>query len=573
MPAKNTYILGLNFAYHELSACLIKEGQLIAAVEEERFSRIKHGKEAKVDNPNTMPTKAINYCLEMGGINLSDVDYFALGFNPDGRLKNIGVDEHYEQGNWGSEDGEELFHSKLLEVPRLLSEMVGADISSKVRWVPHHVSHAASAFFVSPFKQAAILSVDGIGEFSSTWFGVGKGHTIENIKEINYPHSLGFVWEKLSKFLGFSEYDAGKVMGLSAYGDSQIFYPKFRELITIKPDGEFEVDNSIFQFRLNDFTALEQHLGVNKIDIPAARTKEHENIAATLQKITDELIIHFAKFLSEITSQKNLCLAGGVALNSVANQKIMQSKLFESIYIQPAAHDAGTALGAAFYVWNHLLSNERSFVMEHVYWGPEYTNQEIETALQEAGAKFERLGNIAEATAKLLADGNIVGWFQGRMEWGPRALGNRTLLADPRNAVIKTILNERIKKREPFRPFAPSVIKEEAYKWFSISTSCQSISTEFMEINFDVLPDKKKLIPAVTHIDGTSRIQIVRKETNPKYHALISAFGRITGVPVVLNTSFNDNEPIVCSPQDAIKTFQRTKMDYLAIGDFLVKKE
>lgn len=570
--SKVNYILGINSAYHELSAVLLKNGELIAAVEEERFNRVKHGKEARVDNPSTLPVQSIEYCLSHAGIGWNDLTYIGLTFNPKARLKNIDVDRYYRKGDWGSKEGEELFYHRLLEIPTKLNDIAGTDIKEKIILVPHHICHASSAFFVSPFKEAAILSADGIGEITSTWMGYGQNGTIKALKEIPYPNSIGFMWEKLSKFLGFSEYDAAKVMGLAAFGNPDIYYPQFQKLVQLLPGGEYTIDNAILKSRLDDFRSIEKLFGIAKIVNPEERTRQHENLAASLQKITDDAILHCAEYLASKTGSKNLCLAGGLALNCVSNGKLWESGLFDQIYIQPAAHDAGTALGAAYYIWHNKLDGIRSFVMEHAYWGPSYSDQEVKQALNEAGVQYEKVENIERKTAHLIADGNIIGWFQGRLEWGPRALGNRSLIVDPRNNRMKSILNERVKKREPFRPFAPSVLEEDAGEWFNMPPACRSLSTRFMEITFDANKLKRTSIPAVVHVDGTSRIQIVDQKTNPRYHQLISEFKKITGVPMILNTSFNENEPIVCSPEDAIRTFKRTKMDYLVIHNYLVKK-
>lgn len=570
---KHTYILGLNFAYHELSACLVKDGRLIAAVEEERFSRIKRGKKSLVNNPDTLPEHSIRYCLETANIMMYDIDYIGLSFFPDDRLKNINADRYFIDGDWGSEKGEKLFYKKISRVPLLLNKFAGHDVTKKIRWIPHHVCHAASAFLVSPFKESAILSIDGIGEFSSTTLGYGKDNSLTSVGEIDYPHSIGFFWEKMSMYLGFTEYDSSKVMGLAAYGDANRFYPIFQRIVTLQPGGGFTINNDIMRFRVNDFSQLENIFGIRKINSPSDIRKDHEDIAAALQKITDDVVMHIATFLKERTGSEHLCLAGGVALNCVSNGYLMTSGLYKSIYVQPAANDAGTAMGAAFYIWNVVLGHQRSFVLQHVYWGPKYSDVEILSSLkQKKVTRYRKVRNIAQEVAERLADGNIIGWFQGGVEWGPRALGNRSLLADPRRADMKMILNERIKRREHFRPFAPSILKDQAASWFVIPKNCSSISTESMVINFDVKKHMGEKIPAVTHVDGTSRVQFVSKKTNPLYYKLISSFYRQTGVPMVLNTSFNDNEPIVCSPDDAIKTFLRTKMDYLAIGNYLVSK-
>lgn len=572
MRKKPVYILGLNFAYHELAACLIKDGHLIAAVEEERFSRIKRGKKALVNNPHILPQQAMQFCLDVAKIKLSDVDHIGLSFYPQGRLANINSDAYASDGDWGSEKGERLFYKKIMTVPAQLNKLAKDDVRKKIQWIPHHICHASSSFFLSPFREAATLSIDGIGEFSSTWMGSGINNELHVIKEINYPHSLGFLWEKISKYLGFTEYDSSKVMGLSAYGDAKRFYKQFQKIVQLRPDGVFEIDNDVLRFRLDDCSQLETLFGVKKINSPKEIQKEHADIAAALQKITDDVILHLAQFLKKETRSENLCLAGGVALNCVSNGLLLKQSSFKHLYVQPAANDAGTALGAAYYIWHHVLGHKRAFVMDHAYWGPDYTEKEILGAIKKAKVSYLKVKDIGAEVAARLAEGNIIGWFQGRVEWGPRALGNRSLLADPRRKDMKEILNERIKKRESFRPFAPSVLKERASEWFTIPKKSESLSTEFMEINFDVKKSKQKIVPAITHEDGTSRVQLVNKKTNPLYHNLISAFNKITGIPLVLNTSFNDNEPIVCSPDDALKTFMRTKMDFLAIGNYLVSK-
>ncbi len=564
------YILGINSAYHESAAAIIKNGRLLAAVEEERFNRIKHAKCAKIDNPDELPVNAINYCLKEAGIKLGEVNHVCFSFNPEKRLKNIETGEQVAVGGWGSKTGELEFHGKILGIPDKLNALAGRDISARFHWLDHHLCHASSAFFVSPFEESAILSVDGIGEFTTTLLGFGKGNKIEILKELRYPNSLGFLWEKIAVFLGFTEYDSAKVMGLASYGDGNKYHSKFQEIVKILENGEFTINNNALKFRSDDFEPLEQLLGVKKATNPSHRTKEHEDIAAGLQRITDEVILSLARYLSKSTGCRNLCMAGGVALNCSVNSKILLSGYFENIYIQPAAHDAGTALGAAHYFWNSILDKKRTFVMRHPFWGPKYDDVEIENSIKESDLKYRKIKNIENRVAALLSKGKIVGWFQGRLEWGPRALGNRSLLADPRSIETKNKLNKLVKKREGFRPFAPSVLEECASEWFEMPK--KSVSSEFMLFAFDVRKEKRGLIPAVTHVDGTSRIQIVTKNSNPKFHGLISAFRKITGVPLLLNTSFNDNEPIVCSPRDATNTFSGSGIDHLAIGDFLVRK-
>lgn len=562
------YILGINSAYHESSACMIKDGKIVAIAEEERFNRKKHAKPARVDNPDELPINAIDFCLERAGITLNEVDNIAYSFSPAKRLRNKEFNEPVTDGDWGSASGEDLFYKKLQQIPKKLSEIYVDRVTDKFHWIDHHTSHAGSAYFVSQFDKAAVLVVDGIGEIESTTLYKGEGNKLTRIKSINYPHSLGFLWEKLSKFLGFTEYDACKVMGLASYGNPKREYKHLRSFVKLN-ERDFNIDHNIVRFRVENYSELENLLG-RKREHDEEIEERHADIAAALQKVTEEILLNLSNNLYKQTESKNLCLAGGVALNCVANSVLTEKGPFENIYIQPAAHDAGTAIGAAYFVWNQYLSNPRSFVMDHAYFGPEYSNKEIKKVLEKYNLKFAEHDNLEKVVAQLVSEGSIVGWFQGRMEVGPRALGNRTLLADPRDPKIRDTLNMKVKHREYFRPFAPSVLIEKAEEWFRIAK--KSLSSDFMLFAYDVYEDKRRLIPAVTHVDGTSRIQTVRKETNPKYYKLIQEFEALTGVPVVLNTSFNDREPIVCSPQDAVNTFLKTRIDYLAIGNFLVSR-
>lgn len=563
------YILGINSVYHESSACLVEDGKIVAVAEEERFNRKKHAKPARVDNPDELPINAINFCLERAGITLKDVDYIANSFSPAKRLRNKEFNEPVTEGDWGSVSGEDLFYQKLQQIPERLYDIYGVDVSDKFHCVDHHTSHAGSAYFVSPFDESAVLVVDGIGELESTTLYKGEGDRLERIRSINYPHSLGFLWEKLSKFLGFSEYDACKVMGLASYGNPEKYLRQLRSFVKVN-ERDYNVDHDVVRFRVDDYSQLERLLGEKREPNDEIEEK-HADIAAALQKLTEEILLKLADNLHKQTGSKNLCLAGGVALNCVANSVLKEKGPFENIYIQPAANDAGTAIGAAYFIWNQQLSNPHSFLMDHAYFGPEYSEREIQKVLDESGLKYTKTGNLEGVVAQLVSDGNIVGWFQGRMEVGPRALGNRTLLADPRNPTIRDILNMKVKHREYFRPFAPSVLSDKAEDWFRIPR--KSLASDFMLFAYDVNGGKRGLIPAVTHIDGTSRIQTVRKETNPRYYKLIEEFEKLTGVPIILNTSFNDREPIVCSPQDAVNTFLKTRIDYLAIGNFLVSRE
>lgn len=565
-----TYILGLNGPYHDLSACLLRDGELCLAIEEERLTRVKHGKTATIDNADQLPVAAIRACLDAAGIELADVDHIGYSFVPELRLRGLGDDPHTVADDWGTPGGEARLFARLAGVPAQLSALARCDLGDRFRWLPHHVCHAASAFFPSDFAESAVLTIDGIGEHSSTWMGHGVDRRLTPIGELEYPHSIGFLWEKLCQFIGFSEYDAGKVMGLSAYGDPRRYAARMERLVDRGSPGDPRFAADLLRFRAPDFSALEELFSTPRRDRGEPLTQVHRDIAAALQQLTSQLVLGLAEHVAAATGSRRLCLAGGVALNCLANYELMKSGRFAEIYVQPAANDAGTALGAALYIHHVLLRQPRGFVMDHPYWGPEYDDAAIEAALRAADVPSRRVDAMAPRVAGLLRDGNIVGWFQGRVEWGPRALGNRSLLADPRRADMQDTLNRRVKQRESFRPFAPSVLAEEADAWFDIPRGCSSRATEFMEFTFPLRPGRGAQIPAVTHVDDTSRIQVVRRERNPRYHALISAFHELTGVPMVLNTSFNENEPIVCTPADALRTYQRAGMDYLVLGDHLV---
>ena len=566
MNNSDQYILGINSAYHESAACLIKNGQVIMAIEEERLNRIKHAKPAQIDNPHILPFKSIQLCLDNAGIGFQDIDQIGFSFNPKRRLSNRDPQQPYIDGEWGSQAGEELFYQNLQKVTKNLSDFAGADVSKKFKWLNHHLCHAASAYFVSPYEDAAVLVIDGIGEFESTTMYHGKGNKLSELHSIHYPNSLGFLWEKMAEFLGFSEYDACKIMGLASYGHYSYYYNAFKQFIQTGP-GNFSIDNSILQFRLNDFSGLEGLFGAKRT-ADQELEERHTDIAAALQKITEEIVLELGADLHRRTKSKNLCLAGGVALNCVCNGVLQEHSVYENIYIQPAAHDAGTAIGAAYILWNQILDNPKTYVMDNPYVGPEYSNNEIQKVLDSHKLKYSYHANIEEVTAKLIAKGYIIGWFQGRAEIGPRALGNRSLLADPRHPYMKDIINMKVKKREGFRPFAPSVLAEKADEWFRIPSK-QSPSN-FMLVAYDVLKNKQELIPAVTHVDGTSRVQTVEKSFNAKYHKLIAEFDKITNIPIVLNTSLNKMEPVVCSPEDAVRTMKKAHLYYLVVGNFLV---
>lgn len=559
------YILGINAIFHESAACLIKDGQLIAAVEEERYNRIKHGKEARIDNTDELPLQSIKHCLDAAAITLADVDHIGYSALP----------KKFRQS------ARDLPHDELLEffaaLERIPKNLAALGWKGELTWVEHHLAHAASAYFLSPFADAAVLAIDGLGEADTALLCHGQGNRLHRLRAVPYPDSLGFLWEVCSLFLGFDVYDAAKVMGLAAYGNPQRFAAQFRQLVELLADGTFKVHADLLRFNELRYypptaylSGLEALFGL-KPRLPESELgPSYQDIAAALQHTTNRVLLHMAEKLHAKTGSENLCIAGGVALNCVANSVAFEKGPFRHLYVQPASHDAGTAIGAAYFIWHQILGRPERDVMQHAYWGPAFSNEQIEERLRAHGLRYRRSDHLELEVAKLISEGNIVGFFQGRMELGPRALGNRSLLADPRNSNMREILNHKVKHREYFRPLAPSVLAEAASEWFAIGK--ETLTNDFMLMTYPARAHLRDRIPAVLHVDGSSRIQTVRSATNPRYHRLISEFLALTGVPIVLNTSFNDSEPIVCSPDDAIHTFQKTQIDYLAIGDFIVTR-
>jgi carbamoyltransferase len=575
-------ILGINAYHGNASAAIVCDGRLVAAVEEERFNRVKYAA--------GFPAHAIRYCLKEAGIELKDVDHVAVPRNPYARL----VTKLFYAMRMPSFARERVkVLAKFTGIPEALAQAFDTDpakLNAKFHRVEHHQAHLASAFFVSPFERAALLSADGLGDFASTMWGSGSGGRMKIDGAIAFPHSLGLFYSAVTQYLGFLRFgDEYKVMGLAAYGEAEQL-EAFRDIVRANGDG--------FRLGLDYFThhrtgpemswadadktptlgkmfseAMERRLGPKR-NPEEPLEQRHRNLAAALQARLEEIYLGMLKKLAERTGLKAVCLAGGVAFNCVANGKIFDSTGFEQVYVHPAAGDAGLAVGAAYYVWHQVLGKPRSFVMDHAYWGPGYTGDAIRRAIDanglgKNGCHIEELAedNLMQRTAAIVADGKILGWFQGRAEWGPRALGNRSIVADPRRPEMKEILNQRIKHREIFRPFAPSILAESTGEWFE-----KSYPSPFMTFAYSVRPEKREKIPAPTHVDGTGRLQTVTREANPRYWSLIKAFEKLTGVPVVLNTSFNDNEPIVCRPEEALDCFQRTQMDALVLGDFLITR-
>ncbi|HUQ67046.1 MAG TPA: carbamoyltransferase C-terminal domain-containing protein [Flavitalea sp.] len=545
-------ILGINAAFHDSAACILKDGKLLAAVEEERFTHIKHGKRPIPFSAYEMPFHSISYCLEMAGAHINDIDHFAYSFDPS--LAHGPEHPAFMEANINAR-----LHLRDGYPHHLQNNFIGADIpESKWHFVEHHISHAASAFHASPYQEAAILTIDGRGENATTSYYYGNGNELDKLSQVYLPHSLGLLYEKMTTYLGFlHSSDEYKVMALASYG-KPVFADIFRSMIHINGTGDYTITD-------NDF---EKHFGPGrKKDDPF--TDHHFNIANSLQLVLEESALKLISWLHKETGSNNLCMAGGVALNCVMNARLRDHGPFKNIWVQPAAGDAGTALGAALWIdaRERSLNGHRSFVMDHAYWGPEYSDQQIEAFLKWTKTPYRKLQNVAAETAAILAEDKIIGWFQGRMEFGPRALGSRSILASPINPSMQARLNE-VKDREDFRPVAPVVLEEDAPDWFE-----QAKYSPFMLFIYDVKPDKANKIPAVRHVDGTARIQTVNRSQHPKYYDLLTEFKKITGVPILVNTSFNTlGKPIVCTPRDALECFWGSPFDALVIGSFLIEK-
>lgn len=573
------YILGINAYHGDAAAALIKDGQLIAAVEEERFNRKKHCA--------GFPAMAVRYCLQEAGITPADLDHIGISRDPSANLHKKILFSMSRLSKVGNLIGTRLANAAKVrnlkdELARAL-EIPADQFRAQFHNVEHHKAHMASCFLVSEFDRAAILSIDGFGDFISTMWGLGEGAKMQVLGEIEFPHSMGCVYTATTQYLGFPHYgDEGKVMGLAPYGKPR-FLDQFREIVTTEKDGRFKLNLDYFLHHSDgvEMTWDEGSPTVGRIfsdkfieSFGPAREKggpmssHQEDVAASLQARLEEVSFHILKHLHQQTGSDRLCLSGGVAFNSVMNGKILLHTPFKQIYAQPAAGDAGTAIGVCYYLHNIELKQPRAFVMEHAYTGPGYENGQIEAAVRGSGMPHIRLQPecVTQTAARAIADGQIVGWFQGRMEFGPRALGNRSIVVDPRRAEMKDILNARIKKREPFRPFAPSILEDRVEEYFE-----QTHPAPSMLMVYQVKADKRAQVPAITHVDGSGRLQTVSRSTNARYYDLIRDFDKITGVPVVLNTSFNEDEPIVCTPQDALNCFQRTRMDKLFVGDYLVE--
>jgi carbamoyltransferase len=578
------YVLGINAYHGDVSAVLLKDGQLLTALEEERFRRIKHWA--------GFPAQSIQRCLEIAGISGKELSHVAISRDPKANLLRKALFTLTKRPNLSIVRDRLRNAGQLRDVRAPLAKALAMPIDKlpKLHFVEHHPSHLASAFFVSPFDDAAICAIDGFGDFVSTSMAMGRGNHFDVLARVYFPHSLGMLYTAVTQYLGFMGYgDEFKIMGLAPYGEPE-FVPELRKLVKLKPGGTFELALEYFRhwnegvdMEWSDgyptlgrvySPALEKLLGPAR-DKDAPLTKRDENLARSLQAVYEECAFHVLNGLWERTKNPRLCMAGGCAMNSVANGKVRANTPFKELYIQPASGDNGTALGAAYYVWNQILGQPRSFVMEHGYWGTEYPAANVGPlvdARRDAEWTYDRVTYDDEAAvcrraAQLIAEGNVVGWFQGRMEWGARALGNRSILADPRRADMRDLINTKIKFREKFRPFAPSILEEALDDYF-----VDAAPDPFMQQVYAVRPEKRAVLPAITHADGSGRLQTVSERTNPRYYRLIQEFSRISGVPVVLNTSFNENEPIVDTPEQALDCFLRTRMDAIVVGNTVIRR-
>jgi carbamoyltransferase len=581
--ASDLLILGINAYHADAAACIVRDGVLVAAAEEERFRRIKHWA--------GFPAQAIGYCLKEAKVDLGDVTHVAV--NRNGRanfLRKLG----YVASRWPSPS---LLLSRLRNRKQVtgiadeLCALSGRPFAGAIDYIEHHLAHLASAFYPSPFREATVVSVDGFGDFASAAWGCGSGTKLSLDGRVLFPHSLGIFYQAMTQYLGFPHYgDEYKLMGLAAYGDASC-REEVERLLSLRDDGSFALDLKFFRHQSEDI-AYEWHGGepvcgplfsqvlVDALGPPrdpdSPLTDRHRNLAFATQAAYEDAFFHLLNTLQRRFRHTAVALAGGCAYNSVANGKIRGRTAFTQCYLQSAAGDAGGAIGAAYAVWHR--AGARTAPMTHAYWGPSFTDTEIGALLADRRAAIEAEHcsvrhlddekELVEITARAVADGLVVGWFQGRMEWGPRALGNRSILGDPRRADMKNILNLKIKRRESFRPFAPSVLREAVAEWFE-----RDDDVPFMLQVFPIRPERRAQIPAVTHVDGTGRLQTVDRASNARYYAVIESFFRLTGVPLVLNTSFNENEPVVCRPEEALECFLRTKMDVLILGNYLVRRD
>jgi carbamoyltransferase len=559
-------ILGISCFYHDAAAALIKDGRLIAAAQEERFTRKKH-------DPG-FPTNAVRYCLQEGHITPADIDYIGFYDKPFVKFERLLTTyiDTFPRSLHSFIKSMPVWMKEKLWIPQIIREELGE--TAKLIFVDHHLSHASSAFFVSPFSESAILTADGVGEWETTTKGFGSGSTLSLTESIRFPHSLGLLYSAFTYYLGFRVNSAEyKVMGLAPYGKPLYKDRILDNLVSMKDDGSFRLNMKYFAYDYGltmTNKAFDRLFGAPPREPESILTQFYKDVAASIQAVTDEIMIRMTKDLHTTTGSDYLCLSGGVALNCVSNSKILSSSGFKDIFIQPAAGDAGGSIGAAFYIYNMLLQNKRVFVWDNNFLGPEYSDDQIKEELRHMCIPFEQLDRkmLLSKTARLITEQNVVGWFQGRMEFGPRSLGARSIIADARNPENYSRVNLKIKFRESFRPFAPVIIEDRMQEYFEFDRP-----SPYMLFVAQVRSDNRT-IPAVTHLDGSARLQTIARKDHPMFFDLLTEFDTLTGCPVLINTSFNvRGEPIVCSPIDAIKCFLRTDMDYLVIGDCMLNKQ
>jgi len=569
-------ILGISCYYHDSSVALLKDGRIVAAAQEERFTRKKHD--------TSFPVHSVEYCLKSQNLKIEDIDYIAFYEKPLLKFERL-LYQHLQYfpksyriflSNMPS-----WFNEKLRILKAIRKKL---KYKKNVLFVEHHMAHAAGSFFPSPFKESAIITIDGVGEWTTTSYGIGKENKVTLQKHINFPHSLGLLYSAITAYLGFSVNNSEyKVMGLSPYGntnrDANPYYKKLKKVIEIKDDGSYKLNMDYFTYSYKNKMPSKKLCSL--LDGPIRNpeeeiTQRHKDVAAALQLVYEDALFKIVDYVHKQTKCDNLVIAGGCALNSVANGKILRNSSFKKIWCQPDPGDGGTSMGAALFVWNALLNKKREYVLDNPYLGPKYSDNGIKKFLKDNFIKFSEFKDekeLVKSVSKLIFENNVIGWFQGGMEWGPRALGSRSILSNPTNPKMQEILNLKVKHREKFRPFAPVVCEDDALKYFDCDDPIPR-PTDFMLMVYPIKKEWHKKIPAVTHVDGSGRLQTIRRNDNSLYYDLIKEFGKLSKIPILINTSFNiRGEPIVCSPRDAYRCMMGTGIDYLVVGRFLVKRE
>lgn len=570
------YILGISCYYHDSSASLLKDGIVVAAAEEERFTRKKHD--------SSFPINAIKYCLESQNISIDDIDYIGFYEKPLLKFERV-LSQHLEMFPLSLKtflSSMPSWINQKLRVLRAIKKKL--KYKKDVLFIEHHLAHAASTFLASPFDKAAVLTVDGVGEWTTTTYGIAENNNIKLIKEIRFPHSVGLIYSTITAYLGFSVNNSEyKVMGLAAYGDmhrdTNKYYQKLKKVVDIKADGSYRLNMDYFIFHYADRMPSKKLCDLLEGPISKRDTKmtqRHKDIAAALQLVTEDILTKMLNYVYSQTNCENIVMSGGVALNSVYNGKVLRKSPFKNVWMQPNASDGGTSMGVVLYIYNVILGNDRKYVLDNAYLGPSFSSEEIESFLKDNNIQYNQFNSEEELinkTAQLLYNNNVVGWFQYGMEWGPRALGARSILANPSNPNAQELLNTKVKHREKFRPFAPVVCEDDALKYFDCDQPVPE-PTDYMLMVYPILKEWQKLIPSVTHVDGSGRLQTVRREQNHLYYDLIKKFGELSNIPILINTSFNiRGEPIVCTPYDAYKCMMGTEIDCLVMGNFVIKRE